>query len=87
MFHVKNKHENKVEVCGFKPHADINASVNILVAASLTETLNACGEEVRLNQLRLDKQTSEKQELSCGGNYVPCNTEDALRNQRTCVTI
>jgi putative transposase len=48
--------------CGFEANADLNAAINILVAGSCPETLNACGEDVRPKQLRLTGQTSEKQE-------------------------
>jgi putative transposase len=48
--------------CGFAVNADLNAAINILEAASSTDSLNACGEDVRPDQLRLVRQTSVKQE-------------------------
>lgn len=48
--------------CEFSSNADLNAAKNILVAASSSETENACGEDVRPGQLRLVGQTSMKQE-------------------------
>ena len=48
--------------CGHEANADLNAAVNILVAASSSETENACGEDIRLDQSRLVGQTSLKQE-------------------------
>ena len=48
--------------CGFEINADRNASINILVDGSCPETLNASGEDVRLTQSRLGKQTSVKLE-------------------------
>lgn len=49
--------------CGHEANADINAAINILRAASSTDlTKNACGEDVRPDQLRLVGQTSLKQE-------------------------
>jgi len=51
--------------CGFQLNADWNAALNILVAASLTETKNACGEDVRPIQSRLIRQPSVKQESQC----------------------
>ncbi len=50
--------------CGLKIDRDLNAALN-LVTVSLPETLNACGEDVRLdvNSLGIcEKQTSVKQE-------------------------
>jgi putative transposase len=50
-------------VCGLKIDRDLNAALN-LVAVSLPETQNACGEDVRLlaDSLDLRKATSMKQE-------------------------
>ena len=51
------------EQCGLEIDRDLNAALN-LVAVSLPETENACGEEVRLltDSLNLQRATSEKQE-------------------------
>ncbi len=53
----------KCEQCGFEIDRDLNAALN-LVAVSLPETENACGEEVRLvtNPLDLHRAASMKQE-------------------------
>jgi putative transposase len=48
--------------CGFKINADLNAAINILVAGSCPETQNACGENIRLSNLRVGEQISMKQE-------------------------
>jgi putative transposase len=55
--------------CGHEINADLNAAINILVAASSTETdslrgvVNACGEDVRpSDSLARRRQTSVKQE-------------------------
>lgn len=48
--------------CGFEINADLNAAINILVAASSSETENACGEGVRPTPTCSDRQTSMKQE-------------------------
>ena len=50
--------------CGHEANADLNAAINILVAASSTETENVCGEDVRpVSDLRVgERQTSVKQE-------------------------
>jgi len=53
--------------CGYEANADLNAAINIFAlgakeAASSTDSLNACGEDVRPDQLRLVRQTSVKQE-------------------------
>ena len=50
--------------CGHEANADLNAAINILVAASSSETENACGEDVRpVSDLRVrEGQTSVKQE-------------------------
>jgi len=51
--------------CGHEANADLNAAINILEAASLTDSLNACGEDVRPDQAPsgdLIRQTSLKQE-------------------------
>ncbi len=50
------------EACGHEANADLNAAINILEAASSTDSLNACGEDARPDQLRLVRQTSLKQE-------------------------
>ena len=52
------------DVCGLELNRDLNAAIN-LVAASWTETLNACGEDVRLTS----EQTSLNQEPNI--NYGP----------------
>ncbi|MHA1424087.1 MAG: RNA-guided endonuclease InsQ/TnpB family protein [Candidatus Thorarchaeota archaeon] len=51
------------EQCGLEIDRDLNAALN-LVAASLPETLNACGEEIRLlaDSLNLQRAASMKQE-------------------------
>jgi putative transposase len=51
------------EQCGLKIDRDLNAALN-LVAASWSETENACGEDVRLvaDPPRFAKQPSAKQE-------------------------
>ncbi len=66
--HKKNElslseREYECEECGLKVDRDLNAALN-LVAVSLPETENACGEDVRLivNPLGFTKQTSVKQE-------------------------
>jgi putative transposase len=55
--------------CGHEANADLNAAINILAsfgkqeAASSSDLVkNACGEDVRPDQLRLVRQTSMKQE-------------------------
>ncbi len=48
--------------CGYEVNADLNAAINILVAGSCPDTLNACGGDVRPDQFRLVGQTSVKQE-------------------------
>ena len=58
-----SEREYHCEQCGFKIDRDLNAALN-LVAVSLPETENACGEDVRLaaDSLSLQRATSEKQE-------------------------
>jgi len=55
--------EYECEQCGLEIDRDLNAALN-LVAVSLPETENACGEEVRLlaDSLNLQRAASEKQE-------------------------
>ena len=65
----QNQAQFSCQSCGFEINADLNASINILVAASLPETLNACGGVVRPDQFRLVRQISMKQELS-NGNFL-----------------
>jgi len=49
--------------CGHGANADLNAAINILEAASSTDSLNACGEDMRLAKpVRVREQTSVKQE-------------------------
>ena len=48
--------------CGYEVNADLNAAINILEAASSSDSLNACGGDVRPNQLWLAGQTPVKQE-------------------------
>ena len=50
--------------CGHEANADLNAAINILEAASSSDSLNACGEDVRpVSDLRVrEGQTSMKQE-------------------------
>ena len=48
--------------CGLELNADLNAAINILVAGSCPDTVNACGEEVSPGRLRLPRQTPVKQE-------------------------
>lgn len=51
------------EACGHEINADLNAAINILEAASSTDSLNACGEDVRPSvSLAMRRQTSMKQE-------------------------
>lgn len=49
-------------VCGHSAHADYNAAINILVAGSYPETINACGAGVRRGSLRTSTQLATKQE-------------------------
>ncbi len=58
-----SEREYKCEQCGFEIDRDLNAALN-LVAVSLPETENACGEEVRLlaDSLNLQRAASMKQE-------------------------
>ena len=66
--HMKNelslsKRVYDCEQCGLKIDRDLNAALN-LVAVSLPETENACGEDVRLStdSLNLQRAASSKQE-------------------------
>lgn len=54
------------QACGHEANADVNAAINILVAGSCPETLNACGEDVR----RASHAASLKQESTVS----PCVT-------------
>ncbi len=58
-----SEREYHCEQCGLVIDRDLNAALN-LVAVSLPETQNACGEEVRLlaDSLNLQRAASEKQE-------------------------
>jgi len=58
-----SEREYHCELCGLEIDRDLNAALN-LVAVSLPETLNACGEEVRLlaDSLNLQRAASMKQE-------------------------
>ncbi len=58
-----SEREYECEQCGLVIDRDLNAALN-LVAVSLPETLNACGEEVRLlaDSLNLQRAASMKQE-------------------------
>jgi len=58
-----SEREYHCEQCGLEIDRDLNAALN-LVAVSLPETENACGEEVRLlaDSLNLQRAASEKQE-------------------------
>lgn len=58
-----SEREYHCEQCGIQIDRDLNAALN-LVAVSLPETENACGEEVRLStdSLNLERATSVKQE-------------------------
>ncbi len=58
-----SEREYHCEQCGLEIDRDLNAALN-LVAVSLLETLNACGEEVRLlaDCLNLQRAASMKQE-------------------------
>ena len=58
-----SKREYTCEQCGLKIDRDLNAALN-LVAVSLPETENACGEEVRLlrDSENLHRAASMKQE-------------------------
>jgi putative transposase len=59
-----SEREYHCEQCGLSIDRDLNAALN-LVAVSLPETQNACGEDVRLcvNSRNLQKAASMKQEL------------------------
>jgi putative transposase len=50
------------EHCGHEANADLNAAINILEAASSTDSLNACGADVSRVKSRLDPQLAVKQE-------------------------
>jgi len=57
-----SEREYHCEECGLQIDRDVNAALN-LVAVSLPETKNACGEEVRhIDSSGITMQTSEKQE-------------------------
>ncbi len=58
-----SEREYHCEQCGLEIDRDLNAALN-LVAVSLPETLNACGEELRLlaDSLNLQRAASMKQE-------------------------
>ena len=58
-----SEREYECEQCGLRIDRDLNAALN-LVAASWSETENACGEEVRLltDSMSLEKAASVKQE-------------------------
>ncbi len=66
-----SEREYHCEQCGFEIDRDLNAALN-LVAVSLPETQNACGEEVRLlaDSLNLQRAASVKQEP----NIIPDST-------------
>ncbi len=68
-----SEREYECEQCGLEIDRDLNAALN-LVAVSLPETLNACGEEVRLlvDSQNLQRASSMKQEP----NIIP----DSSRN-------
>lgn len=66
--------------CGVGVNADLNAAINILEAASSTDSLNACGEDVRpSDSLARRRQTSLKQEpgtnLRVGSDRGPSSQE------------
>ncbi len=63
-----SEREYHCEQCGLEIDRDLNAALN-LVAVSLPETLNTCGEDVRhiVNPAGFAQQTSMKQEL----NIIP----------------
>ena len=68
--------------CGHEANADLNAAINILVAASSSETENACGEDVRPSKPPgARRQTSVKQEpgtnLRVGSVRGPSSQEAA----------
>lgn len=67
--------------CGFAVNADLNAAINILEAASSTDSLNACGEGVRPTSTCSERQTSLKQEpgtnLRVGSVRGPSSQEAA----------
>ena len=48
--------------CGHEANAELNAAINILEAASSTDSLNACGADVSRVKSRLDPQLAVKQE-------------------------
>jgi putative transposase len=48
--------------CGHETNADLNAAINILEAASSTDSLNACGADVSRVKSRLGSQLAVKQE-------------------------
>ncbi|HLD63407.1 MAG TPA: transposase [Candidatus Peribacteraceae bacterium] len=48
--------------CGYEINADLNAAINILVAGSCPETINACGAGVRHSDPRIGTRPAMKQE-------------------------
>ena len=66
--------------CGYEANADLNAAINILEAASSTDSLNACGEDVRpVSDLRVGEgQTSMKQEP---GTWARSGSDRGLSSQ------
>jgi len=70
-----SEREYECEECGMRMDRDLNAALN-LVTVSLPETLNACGEDVRLivNPSGFTKQTSGKQEPKWINGHHRCSS-------------
>jgi putative transposase len=65
-----SEREYHCEACGLEIDRDLNAALN-LVAVSLPETLNACGEEVRHDEsFKIGSAVSVKQEPSINPSHI-----------------